>query len=126
MARLLPFLLVAVVAIAGCREPLVAPDGSDPATPPIGPPVPAASDMYVKGPSEVAVGETATYRAELIDDATGYQWGFGGEGGARSLDAVTQREFTLTALSPGYIVVNFRAFEDGEQLGYAEKFVIIR
>jgi hypothetical protein len=126
MTRLLPLLLVTAIALTGCRESLTGPDPITP-SPPSSPPPTATSDMYVKGPSEVAIGETATYRAELLEEASGYRWSFGGEGNATSGDGAGQREFTLTAITPGYIVVNFRAFgEDGQQIGYAEKLVILR
>jgi len=124
MMRSIPLCLLALALLAGCRDTLT---GPDPIGPPPGDPPPAtSSDMYVKGPPELAVGETATYRAELIEETTGYRWAFAGEGNATSLDGSSQREFTLTAITPGYLIVNFRAYgPGGAVVGYAEKLVQI-
>jgi hypothetical protein len=119
MMRLLP-LLLAVVLLAGCREPITAPE---PLVPP-DPAPPAQSEMYVKGPDTIAIGESASFRAELLHEAATYRWGF--DGGGVSTDPTAAREFTVRAVSPGWALVYFSAFDAaGERIGYAEKRVLL-
>lgn len=121
MVRLLPLLLV-VVLTAGCREALTGPE-------PLAPPDPAAPDggeMYVKGPDEILVGESATFRAELLHEAASYRWGIDGAGGGVSDSGTALREFTLEAISPGWVLLYFTALDaEGRMVGYAEKPVLL-
>jgi hypothetical protein len=125
MARPLLLLAFVLAALTGCRDALVDPG---PSGTPVAPPDPAPSglSMYIKGPSEVALGASASYRAELVTGAEDYRWFLSGTGGGVSNDLSHSRWFTMVATQAGDVYVTFLAYDaDGALIARNEKHVVI-
>ncbi|NNF57497.1 MAG: hypothetical protein HKN04_04580 [Rhodothermaceae bacterium] len=120
---LITLLIAGGLALTGCRDALV-----DPVTPVV-PPAPPTGDlqsMYVKGPSDIGVGDVARYKGELLHNASFYEWGLAGSASASSTDPANLREFGLTAQSPGALLVYFNAYNaNGQRIGYGERTILI-
>lgn len=118
-------LLLTALALAGCREPLTAPDpGGD--LDPVDPTTDVRS-MYVKAPALIVEGETVDVRAEPIEAATHYTWSFSGPGElAISPNDPYGRRRILAAVGvePGTTLIAARAFDaEGNLLATGSKAV---
>lgn len=127
MRLLAPFLLI--FALVGCRDPLVDPI-EEPGTEP--PPSYEVANLYVKGPTDVKVGDETGFRAESVAEAASYDWRVevGSTGlllGTVTADASGHlRQFKATAVEAGTVVLLVTASDaDGRPLATGKKTVRI-
>jgi hypothetical protein len=111
MMRLLP-LLLAALALAGCREsltgPILDPDPIDDA------PGPAYTSIYVKVTGALDEGETGQLRAEHVAEAVRYEWTFRGDGDVTTNPADPSdraRILTVVGLVPGDVLATATALD---------------
>ena len=118
-------LLAVVFGLLGCRDSLVnEPPGVQP------PPADssARNSIYLKGPTELQVGETRNYRAEPLADVVEYRWTLaGGRGevtGATSDPLL--RVYDITGVHTGVVQLYVKALgENDEVLGVGSKTVTV-
>lgn len=117
-------LLVAVLALAGCRDALIdAPLPTDTQLP--GDSL-AERSIYLKGPTELPVGVTSAYRAESLPDAVRYHWLLtGGDGQVTGTPTDTRaRLYDITGEAYGSVRLTVRAIgANDELLGVGSKTV---
>lgn len=113
-----------MLALTGCRESIV---GPDPALPP-DPVTPVnVSSMYLKGPTEMEVGETRNFRGEPLRDAVHYNWAVSGSADVTNPSSSSDRHFDLRAETPGLFLVSIVAFDaDGDLIAAGERAVVVR
>lgn len=129
IARAFPLtFLVLLLGLLGCRDSLV----DEPMTPRAG--EPAAPDttlqleIYLKGPSELRVGETRNYRAQPLEGVENYRWSLtGGSGGVSGTPVhPTLQLYDITGVLEGPVVLTVQAFaNDSVLLGTGTKTVMI-
>jgi hypothetical protein len=118
MRRLLPLLLFAGLALAGCREsltgPLVPDDGADPVVPPFEEPTDQMRSIYVKAPLQMVEGQVRNARAEPLEDAAYYEWRFTGSAEVYTEYADPEglnRVLNITAARAGTVNVSVRVYD---------------
>jgi hypothetical protein len=127
MTRLLPLLLVAFLALTGCRESLTAPLlDVDPIT---DEPTQTFGSLYVKVSGPLTPGGTGQLRAEDRRDAVSYQWGFQGTGdlASTSIDHTERdRILSIQGLQSGFVSATATAYDaDGAIIGVGSRMVEI-
>ena len=128
MRLCLPLLLV--FALVGCRDTLVDPIED---VPPAAPPTADAPRPYLKGPTELTLGDEAGFRVQAVDGAVRYDWHVEDHSTGRltgDLRPDTQgylRQFDAVAAEPGVVALFVTASDaDGTTLATASKEVVIR
>ena len=127
------FCLVLLLALVGCRESLV--DVSEPGAP-VGEPAPPASSglakAYFKGPEQVHVGTSASFRIEPLHEAARYAWHIpdsdrGLIEGTLSRDySGLQRSLNITAVREGTLDMTVTVYDAQDQaIARASKHVEI-
>jgi hypothetical protein len=108
-------LLTVALGLAGCRdalidEPLPADDED--------PPTEMQLTVYLKGPTELGVGMTTSYRAEAVPGAVSYLWLLtGGDGRVTGVPTDDQaRLYDITGVSVGSVQLTVRAIGEGNEL----------
>lgn len=113
-SRLLTLTLLAAVALAGCREALVA-DGPDPAAPE--PPAASSSGLYIKGVQDaLARDQQTTLRVQGAPSAVRYVWDLTGEGEVLTAAAEHPRELRVRGQQVGDVTVTVLAYDAGDVL----------
>lgn len=107
---------LAVLALVGCRDPLVdepLPVGEEEEEPTDGN---VASPMYVKGIDTLRIGQTAHFRAENVQGATDYRWllvgGTGHVTGSRVPSDSLGRFFDITGREVGPVQLRVEALDE--------------
>lgn len=124
---LLP-LFAGLLLMTGCRDALVDANAS------LSEPTPVVEypDMYFKGPDELALGGTGSYRVQAVNEATEYRWTFISaasgqlEGTVRADSQGMRRIFQGTAVEPGAVTISVVAYDaEGNLLASTAKRVLI-
>lgn len=130
MRSLLSLLSLALLfTVTGCRDTLVDPI-DDPAT---DPPIPEATSPYFKGPTDLEVGASGSFRVEYVEGAADYDWAVEEElstgrlQGSFSTDAAgLERFFSAVAVEAGSVTLFVSVKDaDGRALAGVTKTVHI-
>ncbi len=120
-------LLALLLGLLGCRDALVdeplPPNSEAPSTD-----TTTQSQMYLKGPAELGIGETRNYRAEPLDNAARYRWALAGGTGSVSGVPVhaIDRLYDITGEEEGSVTLIVQAFDANNAIiGTGSRSIIV-